>query len=292
MPFLRLFVLSCIVLLVSPPMAAAAEKIPKELAWIYKDPMSFTVVRLSNPRCEPLCPEWISAEGTLVPESAARFRKFLKTIGDRKLPLVIHSPGGSVDAALSIGKLARKRGMTVAVGATRYAGCHPKDKDCKSPDGLYRGMPYSGGVMCHSACPIVLAGGTVRLASKWSYVGVHQTTTHVTKVETRYVQKYRIVNGKKKFYGKKKMVKRNVKEYTTTKMSKSTRKQLVGYFKSMGVDPGIVKLIEATPADSIYDLFAQELRDFKLVTDFGDVLTVADLSVCGGATPAPNCVKR
>ena len=58
--------------------------------------MRFVVVRSSAPGCEPTCPEWISAEGSIVAGTPALFKRTLKGLGSRKLPVVVDSPGGNV----------------------------------------------------------------------------------------------------------------------------------------------------------------------------------------------------
>ncbi|MFN7127326.1 MAG: hypothetical protein ACK4M8_15650, partial [Allorhizobium sp.] len=68
------------------------------------DDMQFFVVRSNQPGCEPTCPEWISAEGAIVGGTPARLKKLLKSIGDRRLPIVVTSPGGNVDAAMVLGR--------------------------------------------------------------------------------------------------------------------------------------------------------------------------------------------
>ena len=73
------------------------------------DQMVFVVVRGGEPGCEPTCPEWISAEGGIVADTPARLTKLLKTVGGRRLPIVVSSPGGDVDAALALGRMIRQR---------------------------------------------------------------------------------------------------------------------------------------------------------------------------------------
>ena len=65
-------------------------------------PMMFSIVRSGAGYCEPNCPEWIYGEGQIVAGTPAAFRKILKKAGDRKLPLLIVSPGGNVMAALEM----------------------------------------------------------------------------------------------------------------------------------------------------------------------------------------------
>ena len=71
-------------------------------------PMRFVVVRSSEPGCEPVCAEWISAEGTIRAKTPGELKSLLKTLGGRKLPIVLFSPGGDVDAAMALGRLIRQ----------------------------------------------------------------------------------------------------------------------------------------------------------------------------------------
>ncbi len=90
--------------------------------------MRFVVVRSNAPGCEPTCPEWISAEGTIEAGTPALFKRTLKTLGGRKLPIVVNSPGGNVDAALTLGRMIRKNKLDIAVGKTWFVGCWPEDE--------------------------------------------------------------------------------------------------------------------------------------------------------------------
>jgi hypothetical protein len=147
--------------------------------------MQFAVVRGSNPLCEPICPEWIWAEGDIRSDTATRLKKFLKTLGDRKLPVIIQSPGGDLDAAFAMGRMIRAKGLDVAVGYTRFVSCAPRQKDCEAGKmGGYIGIAASGFAYCNSACPMVLAGGVKRFVGSWAQLGVHQITTTMILYET------------------------------------------------------------------------------------------------------------
>ncbi|TIX56070.1 MAG: hypothetical protein E5V33_23280, partial [Mesorhizobium sp.] len=120
--------------------------------------MRFVVVRSNAVGCEPNCPEWISAEGTIEAGTPALLKRMLKRLGGRKLPIVVDSPGGNVDAALTLGRLIRRSGLDIAVGKTWFDGCMPDDKDCtanKGRDAGYFGEPYASGAICNSACPLM-----------------------------------------------------------------------------------------------------------------------------------------
>ncbi|WP_353806251.1 hypothetical protein [Mesorhizobium sp.] len=93
--------------------------------------MRFVVVRSSAPGCEPTCPEWISAEGSIEAGTPALFKRTLKGLGGRKLPVVVDSPGGNVEAALALGRLLRKNKLDIAVGKTRFTGCQPMPRTAR-----------------------------------------------------------------------------------------------------------------------------------------------------------------
>ncbi|MEZ2332242.1 hypothetical protein AB6802_21175 [Mesorhizobium sp. RCC_202] len=97
--------------------------------------MRFVIVRSGAAGCEPNCPEWISAEGAIEIDTPAKFKGILKALGRRHLPVIVNSPGGSVDAALQLGRIIRKNKLDIAVGATRFSGCWPGMEGCRANDG-------------------------------------------------------------------------------------------------------------------------------------------------------------
>ena len=95
-----------------------------------------------------------------MPGSARQFRKILKQAGKLRLPVVITSPGGDVEAALAIGQMIRERKLDVLVGWTLFTGCNPTVKTCKLPKeqkGVYAGLAMTSRGYCFSACPFILA---------------------------------------------------------------------------------------------------------------------------------------
>lgn len=84
--------------------------------------------------------------GAIAQGDANRFDDWL-TSHDLPGRVTLHSTGGSVTDALSIGKRLRDAETTTEVAATR---------------------------VCLSACPYIFAAGTARTADKDAYIGVHQ----------------------------------------------------------------------------------------------------------------------
>lgn len=254
--------------------------------------MQFFVVRSGQPGCEPACAEWISAEGTIVNESPALLKKLLKSIGDRRLPIVVTSPGGDVDAALAIGRMIRARQIEVAVGKTRLFDCRPEQEDCIERDrqGARRtGIAYSGDAYCNSACPLLLAGGTGRVVGEWAFLGVHQITTTYVQIETQYRAKYRVVNGKKTMTSKKVVSRRNIGGYKTYEMSKETERKLKAYLAEMGVGGAVVDLMKITPAADIRKIEPVAMLEMKLTTKLGGVELLTSAEVCRTVPAAANC---
>lgn len=254
--------------------------------------MRFVVVRSNAPGCEPTCPEWISAEGTIEAGTPALFKRTLKKLGGRKLPVIVDSPGGHVDAALALGRLIRKNKLDIAVGKTRFTGCQPDAKDCKENDGKgarYFGNPYANGAICNSACPLMFAGGIRRVVGQWAYLGVHQITTTYIRTKLQYRTTYRVVRGKKKIIDKKIVSRKNAGSYKTYEMSKAVEKRLAAYLKEMGVGLGVLETMKNTPASGIQQLAPYDMLQTNLVTSLDSLDLLTTPTICK-ATPVPaNC---
>lgn len=89
----------------------------------------------------------LSLTGTIDPGSAQRFADEIAARGEYVETILLDSPGGSVEDALSIGRLIREQGLS-----TRVA---------------------SGG-LCASSCPLIFAAGSERQAGRGAAIGVHQ----------------------------------------------------------------------------------------------------------------------
>lgn len=144
------------------------------MAWAPDTVMTFQIVRNSDPSCEPTCPEWIYAGGSIEMESVAAFRKVLKRLGKRRLPIVLASNGGDRESAQAIGRLIREKGLTVAIGVS-YIKCAEKRDVCKArPTAI--GIARFDSANCISACPLLFAGGAVRISSERNIVAIHGGT--------------------------------------------------------------------------------------------------------------------
>jgi hypothetical protein len=272
----------------SPAHAAKKEPTPA-----YDLPMRFVIVRSVLAGCGSLCPQWISAEGQITAQSPAVFKKALAETNGLRLPIVVSSVGGDVDAALKIGEMIRTNHLDVAVGWTYFGGCAPYQKNCKLPAaqmGVYRGVVMSDQGFCVSACAFLLAAGEKRFMGKGTAVGVHQISRTVTQERVRYSERYRIVGGKKKVLSRKIVSRQPVKSYLSTKLDRRLQKKLDAFFAKMGVDKSLLGLFNKAPPTSMYILTSLEARKTKLVTDFTPAVDLVASSRCTGDQPAENCV--
>ncbi|MGT2468889.1 hypothetical protein ACVOMV_35760 [Mesorhizobium atlanticum] len=267
---------------------AAAKEDPPD----YGPTMRFVVVRSSAPGCEPNCPEWISAEGTIEAGTPALFRRLLSTLGGRQLPIVVNSPGGNVDAALQLGRMIRKNKLDIAVGITEFSGCLPGTKNCRDNDAKqqpYSGVAYDSGAMCNSACPLMFAGGVRRVVGEWAYLGVHQITTTFRREKLLYRTTYRVVNGKKKIISTRIVSRKNAGSYKTYEMSKAVEKRLSAYLKEMGVEQGVLDVMKATPASDIRQIEPDDMLEMKLVTSLDPIDLLTEKTMCRRNPVPANC---
>jgi hypothetical protein len=204
-------------------------------------PMRIVRVISSDPACEPNCPEWISAEGMILPGTAGAFRKAILDLGGRRLPVLISSHGGSLGAALQMGALIRERRLAVAVARTLIANCPARTAVCPPA----RGEAITGGAFCASACPLILAAGVERLVGPVPMVGVHQITevlkekegvANLTKIEKIYEPGFADAT-------------------------------VQAYLTAMGVTDPVMTLLRKTPASSIRWLSIPEMTESHLATE-------------------------
>jgi hypothetical protein len=274
-----------------PPSPANAAK--KHETPVYDLPMRVVIVRSVLAGCGSLCPQWISAEGQITAQSPTVFKKALAKAKDLRLPIVVTSTGGDVDAALRIGEIIRANHLDVAVGWTYFGGCAPYQADCKLPKeqkGIYRGVIMSGQGFCVSACAFILAAGEKRFMGKGTAVGVHQISRTITQEKVRYYERYRIVRGKKQVLSRKIVSRKPVKSYLSTKLDRRLQKKLDAFFAKMGVDKSLLGLFNKAPPTSMYILTSAEARDTKIVTDFTSAVDLVASSRCTANPPADNCV--
>ncbi|WP_352797282.1 hypothetical protein [Mesorhizobium sp. M0138] len=251
--------------------------------------MKFVVARSNAPGCEPNCPEWISAEGDIAAGTPALLKRTLKKLGGRKLPIIVNSFGGNVNAALELGRIIRKNKLDIAVGKTEFSDCWPGTDGCGFSYG--KGSAYLGrasdGASCNSACPLMFAGGVRRVAGGWNYLGVHQITTTWFPSTTHYRTTYRVKRGKK--YRVTTQTVTQGESYKTYEMSKGYARKISAYLREMGIGQGVLDLMKATPASDIRQIGLHDVLTMKLATSTDTLDLFTRASLCMFDPPAPNC---
>jgi hypothetical protein len=202
--------------------------------------MRFVRVTSADAACKPNCPEWLSAEGRIEPGTANAFADAIANLKGRRLPILIHSPGGSVPDAAAMGELIRAKGLAVAVARTLVTNCPEASPKC--PAGPATAI--TGGATCASACVLVLAGGVQRLAAPSALIGVHQITTLVSETEG-----VAHLKSTRKFYEQ-----------------RGIDAAVEAYLAAMGVSEPVMTLMRKTWAASIRWLSPAELKDSQLTT--------------------------
>ncbi len=203
-------------------------------------PMRFLRVTSADPACSPNCPEWLSVEGRIGAGAATEFSEALVKLNGRRLPILIHSPGGSVRDAVAMGELIRAKGLAVAVARTLIANCPERAPRCPSGPGT----AITGGAICASACVLVLAGGVQRLVGPAALIGVHQITTVVQETEGPAH-----LTSTRKFYEQ-----------------QGVDAAVSAYLTAMGVGDPVMALMRRTPAASVRWLSLADLKASRLAT--------------------------
>jgi hypothetical protein len=260
--------------------ASAAPTSPASAA---EPAMQVHLARSAEAGCEPDCPEWIAAQGRIEAGSVARFRRVLRQLGDRKVPVLIDSSGGRVNEALEIGRLARAGGLDVVVSRTVFTPCARADTACRRREKAAKvrlGVPIADLSLCASSCAFILAAGTRRLVGPAAFVGVHQVRSFY--VYARLVRTYRFTPSGREVVSERRVTERVVE----TRTPQRTYDQIRRYFAEMGIGEAIMPLILSTPGDQLHWMTRGELETTRLVTgwiDGGQVL--AGPAVVPGAVP-------
>lgn len=118
-------------------------------------PLSITAVPPADP--QPASHPWaVYLDGYIDPGAAGRLAGLMQRAGIRHAVVFLNSPGGSLLAAMDLGRLLRAGGFDTNVGR-------------RAPDGR---EPEAG--VCYSSCPFAYAGGVRRSLLRGSALGVHR----------------------------------------------------------------------------------------------------------------------
>jgi hypothetical protein len=249
-------------------------------------PMRFVRVKSDGAACRPDCPEWISAEGKIVAGSADALARVIAKLGDRRLPILINSPGGSVRDAMAMGRLIRAKRLAVAIAHTEIAPCPASARQC--PERF--GAAQAWGAYCASACVLALAGGVERYVSPLAFVGVHQLTEVVrkTRVQRAYAVRYLEFAGLKIELSRTLVRERRSTTTTRRAADKGVDDSVEGYLEAMGVRDPVMKLTLATSSRDVRWLTAEELAASRLATIWvDDASPIADDAGANGLRGQP-----
>jgi hypothetical protein len=160
--------------------------------------------------------------GSIDAGAADRFAREIAARGEYVKSVALDSPGGSVADALAIGRLIRTKGFSTSVAA---------------------------GALCASSCPLVLAGGKLRIASAKAAIGVHQV---YSVLPVKAVADATLSAG------------------AAMSAAQATTAEITRYLIGMGIDPQVWLDALETPLDRIHYFSIQDLLAHKLVTNMND----------------------
>ncbi|MGJ4949705.1 hypothetical protein [Bradyrhizobium sp. HKCCYLS20291] len=212
-------------------------------------PISFALVRGSADACGAGCDSWIAAEGTIDPGAAARFRKFMKQIGNRKLPIYFNSLGGILEQALAIGTLLREREAVVRIGRTTLRECGFEAQDGETCTRLKQsgrelhGEVWTRGTMCNSACPYLILGAPSREIAPDATLAVHSP---------------RVMNftGGSLTY--------EVRAQPMQQAMARLDRMVLDYISKLGADPRLWTVSRSVPFEGMRNLTREEIASFAL----------------------------
>lgn len=204
-------------------------------------PMVFYLAHGEADACGPGCSEWIAAEGKIDADAASRLRHLLAQLKGKRPPIFFHSPGGSVNGSMDLGRLIRAQKLTVSVAHTVALGCDRDQSSAQTCTAQIRaGQPVEAQIdptiaMCNSGCVYVVGGGAVRLIPPWVTLGIHDI-------------------GFDPALGP---VPRNADVAVMAKWSADMR--LAGYLRDMGIDHSLLGEAIAIPHETMGRLQRTEL---------------------------------
>ena len=209
-------------------------------------PIDIRLVHSSDPSCAGLCSDWLSLEGPIGLGSATSFAHVMASLGSRRLPVLINSPGGSVTDAMAIGRMIRANKLDVAVSKTVFSPCSPAQRACHDapPPAVTVGTPATTVAMCASACSFVLAGGVHRYVPVRAVVGVHQFRTYRMGLHGR--------------------------PGMPVATPESTYLRAQHFFATMGIAPALMTMAEGTATNSMHWLSLAELFATRMDTEGKD----------------------
>jgi hypothetical protein len=212
--------------------------------------MEFFVAWGAPDACGVGCDHWIAAEGRIVDErkgpdgcleesTTDRLVNLLAGLGDRKLPIFFHSPGGEIMESLALGRLLRARGLSAGVATTLPANCSADSvEECRK---LMRERPeaearlWSEGVTCASACAYAILGAVTREIAVGARVGVHSSLVDPSASETQ-----------------------------RARTAAAGERGIMSYLADLGIDAELYRIAMSSGFESVHVLTRAELYDLGI----------------------------
>ena len=239
--------------------------------------MAFFIATGDPDACGAGCSAWIAAEGRIDDSTPGRLRALFARLGKRKLPLYFYSPGGSVDAALAMGRMLRAHTMTAGVARTIPQGCDPLQAQEPACDTLKRSgreLPAvlrTMGAACNSACVYALLGAAVREVAVDASLGVHSIS--ILRTMTRRNGDGRIVaTGSTRVTGDAPSI-------------RTAHGRVARYAAEMGISRALVDAAAAVPAETLRFITREEIARFGIdKREFIETRWTADAGTTGSFT--------
>lgn len=224
--------------------------------------------RSGTPACGIDCAEFIIAEGDIRTDSAEHLMRLMMRLR-RPLPVYLHSPGGSLEGGLALGRALRHWKLPVLVGQRNALPCLPA-AGCTAEDERAGITVYSEvrlPATCNSACVYTFAGGTTRGLLPGSTLGIHQFYI------ARSNDPARTPNT----------------QYSKDDFShlQRTVSLVAAYLSAMGVSTDVLAMAAEVDAGAIRRLTKREAHDLGLTTGETPPAYAARVVAPPPVTPAP-----
>jgi hypothetical protein len=260
---LRAILVAILVLIGAPALAASDARPKNERSFSERSsserslpgkalapPMAFYVVKGAADSCGQGCDSWIAAEGQIDAGAASRFRKLLRQLGDRRLPIYFYSPGGNLEQALAMGAMLREKPVIARVGRTVVTECGFEAQDSEVCFRLKRsghelhGDLWTRGAMCNSACPYLILGAATREIAPDAVLAVHSPRVVVNFRGGEPTQEMRA-----------KAVERGLER---------ADRLISSYIQKMGAEPGLLVLARGIKFEDMHILTREEIARFGI----------------------------
>ena len=213
--------------------------------------MVFYVVKGASDACGRGCDSWIAAEGEIDSAAAPRFRKFLRQLKDRNLPIYFTSPGGNLDQAVAMGAMLREKPAIARVARTvvRECGFEAQNSDVclklKQSGRVLHGDLWTRGANCNSACPYLILGAATREIAPDTVLGVHSP---------RVVAHFRGEG----------VPTEQMRAAATVRGLERADRLLMQYVTRMGADPALLVLAGTVKFEDMHVLTREEIARFGI----------------------------